>query len=166
VGGLLLAYIFIAFKQGRYIRILKDTNEQIKGITTVQSGLIHDFQEYRKLFNMEDIKNNVQLKLENQQLSLTMKYAKKENDVVQEYLNKLSAEEKKNSDLKVKVKYYEHSSQDMRSQLELLQEKTRKELEELNFKLITDTTKANNYLFAAYNKMMANKKSNEGTPGS
>jgi hypothetical protein len=119
-GILLIAYIFIAIKQGKYIAILKETNEQIKGITTIQSGLISDFKTHRELFNMDDIAKLVQLKLDNQQLALAKEYADKEQTVVQEYLDKLNYEQKKTSELSVRASIYEATSTEMRYKLEEL----------------------------------------------
>jgi predicted S18 family serine protease len=125
---ILIAYIFIAIKQGKYINILKETNDQIKSITSVQSGLISDFKAYRELFNMDDIAKLVQLKLDNQELMLSKKFADREKAVVQEYIDTSSEHVKTISELSEKVKYYESSSTEMGKKLKLIEEQQKLEL--------------------------------------
>ncbi|HEV8507508.1 MAG TPA: hypothetical protein VGQ53_18980 [Chitinophagaceae bacterium] len=142
-GLLLLAYIFIATKQGRYIKILKETNDQIKSITTVQSTLISDFQAHRELFNMEDIKQLVELKLENQRLKLSNEYADKEKSVVQEYLVKLDQQERTISTLSDRAELFRRESQTVRNLLkELEDDRVQEELkmDEVNQRIKAATT--------------------------
>jgi hypothetical protein len=107
---LFLAFIFLAFKQEKYIKVLKGTNEQLKQVNSAQSGLIQDLKTYKEIFSVDDFKKNVDLKMETQKMSIEKEYAKKQDEIIDQHLQFQTKQASQIDELNEKVKFYEVSN--------------------------------------------------------